>query len=76
MRHRCLTDIAGPFYDTRKPFRNRSSLPFYQLDLPRPPYVNCAHLELGMQRALVYLEQVYEQGYTALSSIIWHTWSL
>ena len=66
MRHRCLTDIAGPFYDTSKPFRNWSALPFYQLDLPQPPYVDCAQLERGMQRALGYLEQVRAQGYTGI----------
>ena len=52
MRHRCLTDIAGPFYDTTKPFRNWSALPFYQLDLPDRPYVDQPQLAQGLDRAL------------------------
>jgi hypothetical protein len=41
---RCLADISGPFYVPTKPFRNWSALPFYQLDLPRPPYVDLDQL--------------------------------
>ena len=67
MRHRCLTDIAGPFYDTTKPFRNWSALPFYQLDLPDRPYVNQQQLAHGLDRALVYLDHIHAQGYTGIT---------
>jgi hypothetical protein len=66
VRHHCLTDIAGPFYDPSKPFRNWSALPFYQLDLAQPPYVDRTQLEQGVTRALAYLEQVHAQGYTGI----------
>lgn len=66
MPYRCLTDIAGPFYDTAKPFRNWSTLPFYQLDLAYPPYVDRKQLAAGVRRALRYLEEVYAQGYTGI----------
>jgi hypothetical protein len=48
---RLLTDIAGPFYDPAKPFRNWSVLPFYQLDLPNAPFVDREQLERGLARA-------------------------
>lgn len=67
MRHRCLTDIAGPFYDTTKPFRNWSALPFYQLDLPDRPYVDQQQLAHGLNRALVYLDHIHAQGYTGIT---------
>lgn len=63
---RLLTDISGPFYDPGLPFRNWSALPFYQLDLPRPPYVDRARLERGVARAEAYLARVAEQGYTGI----------
>ncbi len=63
---RLLTDIAGPFYDPRRPFRNWSTLPFYQLDLPQPPYVDRPLLERGVARAEAYLAQVAAQGYTGV----------
>jgi hypothetical protein len=64
--HRCLADIGGPFYDTAKPFRNWSALPFYQLDLQDPPFVDRAQLERGIERALAYLERIHAQGYTGI----------
>jgi hypothetical protein len=66
MAHCCLTDIAGPFYDPNKPFRNWSSLPFYQIDSPHPPYVDQAHLANGIARACTYLEHVSRHGYTGI----------
>lgn len=63
---RLLTDVGGPFYDTAKPFRNWSALPFYQLDLPHPPFVDQTQLEWGVTRAITYLEQVRAQGYTGI----------
>ncbi|GAB4191090.1 MAG: hypothetical protein OHK0022_04530 [Roseiflexaceae bacterium] len=66
MEHLCLADITGPFYDTGKPFRNWSSLPFYQLDLPEPPYVDQAQLEAGVARAVAQLDQLHTQGYTGV----------
>ena len=66
MTHLCLADIAGPFYDTSKPFRNWSALPFYQLDQRQPPYVDLVQLERGVQRATQYLEQIHAQGYTGI----------
>jgi hypothetical protein len=62
----CLADIAGPFYDPRKPFRNWSALPYYQLDLPRPPYVDRAQLAWGLARAERHLAQLHAQGYTGI----------
>src|SRR4051812_36394607 len=67
MRQRCLTDIAGPFYDTTKPFRNWSALPFYQLDLPDPPFVDQPQLARGLDHALVYLDHIHAQGYTGIT---------
>jgi hypothetical protein len=61
-----LADIAGPFYDTTKPFRNWSSLPYYQLDLSIPPYVAENQLAQGIQRAIQYLDQIRVQGYTGI----------
>jgi hypothetical protein len=63
---RLLTDVGGPFYDTAKPFRNWSALPFYQLDLPQPPFVDQAQLAWGVARAKVYLGRVQAQGYTGI----------
>lgn len=63
---RLLTDIAGPFYDPTLPFRNWSTLPFAQLDLPRAPYIDRHRLEHGVARAAAYLEQVAAQGYTGV----------
>lgn len=63
---RLLTDIAGPFYDPGRPFRNWSTLPFYQLDLPQPPYVDQQLLERGVARATAYLAQVAAQGYNGI----------
>jgi hypothetical protein len=64
--HRCLADIGGPFYDAAKPFRNWSALPFYQLDLPQPPYVDQQQLAEGVERALAYLERIHAQGYSGI----------
>ncbi|HEU4321703.1 MAG TPA: hypothetical protein VFS21_01005 [Roseiflexaceae bacterium] len=66
MEHLCLADISGPFYNTGKPFRNWSSLPFYQLDLPEPPYVDLAQLGAGVERAVAHLDQLRAQGYTGV----------
>jgi hypothetical protein len=63
---RLLADIAGPFYDPAVPFRNWSALPFYQLDLAHPPFVDLARLDAGVARAEVYLAQVAAQGYTGV----------
>lgn len=63
---RLLSDIAGPFYDPAKPFRNWSALPYYQLDLPHYPYVDTALLEQGIGRAETHLEQLAAQGYTGI----------
>lgn len=63
---RLLTDIAGPFYDPAKPFRNWSALPFYQLDLPQAPFVDLAQLERGLERAAFYLDEIVAQGYTGI----------
>jgi hypothetical protein len=61
-----LADISGPFYDTDKPFRNWSSLPFYQLDLPQAPYVDQAQLAAGVARAQEHLAALQAQGYTGV----------
>lgn len=61
---RLLADIGGPFYDSQRPFRNWSALPFYQLDTPAPPYVDAALLDRGVARAETYLEHIRAQGYT------------
>ncbi len=66
MSLRCLADIGGPFYDPAKPFRNWSALPFYQLDLPRPPYVDQAQLAWGIRRAVDHLARLHAQGYTGI----------
>ncbi len=66
MEHLCLADISGPFYDTGKPFRNWSSLPFYQLDLPEPPYVDQAQLDVGVERAVALLDRLRDQGYNGV----------
>jgi hypothetical protein len=62
----CLADIASPFYDTAKPFRNWSSLPYYQLDLVAPPFVAQDQLARGIERALVYLQNIHAQGYNGI----------
>jgi len=64
--HRCLADIGGPFYSSAKPFRNWSALPFYQLDLAQPPYVDQEQLAQGIARAQLYLDRVHAQGYTGI----------
>lgn len=66
MPWRCLTDISGPFYDREKPFRNWSSFPFYQLDLPHAPFVDYGQLAQGIARARRYLEAIHAQGYTGI----------
>lgn len=66
MTQRCLADVGGPFYDLTKPFRNWSALPFYQLDLPQPPYVDQQQLAQGITRALAYIERIHAQGYTGI----------
>ncbi len=66
MTQRCLADIGGPFYDLTKPFRSWSALPFYQLDLPQPPYVDQQQLAQGIARALAYIERIHAQGYTGI----------
>lgn len=66
MEQSCFADISGPFYDPAKPFRNWSALPFYQLDLALPPYVDHAQLAWGLQRAQAYLERIHAQGYTGI----------
>lgn len=66
MARRCLADISGPFYDPAKPFRNWSALPFYQLDLMQPPYVDCDQLVWGIKRAETYLAHIHAQGYTGI----------
>lgn len=63
---RLLADISGPFYTTTKPFRNWSSFPFDQIDLPFPPYVDMQQLTWGIRRALLYLERLSNQGYTGI----------
>lgn len=63
---RCLADISGPFYDPRKPFRNWSSLPFYQLDQPHPPYVDQTQLDWGVERAIAHVAELHAQGYTGI----------
>lgn len=66
MPYCCLTDIAGPFYNPDRPFRNWSALPFYQLDQAHPPYVDQEQLDWGVQRALAYLRRIHQQGYTGV----------
>lgn len=66
MTRRCLADISGPFFHSAKPFRNWSALPFYQLDLPHPPYVDLDQLAWGVERALAYLQHIHAQGYTGI----------
>lgn len=63
---RLLTDISGPFFAPERPFRNWSALPFYQLDLPHPPYVDRELLAWGVERAAAYLERIAAQGYTGV----------
>jgi hypothetical protein len=62
----CLTDIAGPFYDTTKPFRNWSALPYYQLDLATAPFVDRHQLAWGVARACAYLRAIQAQGYNGI----------
>lgn len=62
----CLADVAGPFYDPQKPFRNWSAIPYYQLDLATAPYVDQEQLMWGIERAQRYLEQIQAQGYTGI----------
>ena len=66
MKRRCLADVGGPFYDSTKPFRNWSALPFYQLDLPHAPYVDKPQLIAGVQRAQHYLNDIHTQGYNGI----------
>lgn len=63
---RALADISGPFYTIDKPFRNWSSLPYYQLDLPHAPYVDQVQLEGGIVRATAYLHAIHAQGYSGI----------
>ena len=63
---RLLTDIAGPFFEPGQPFRNCSALPYYQLDLPRRPYVDRDRLKRSLARAERYLATVAAQGYTGI----------
>ncbi|KAB8145888.1 hypothetical protein F8S13_02075 [Chloroflexia bacterium SDU3-3] len=66
MSSRCLADLSGPFYDTAKPFRNWSSLPFYQMDLDAPPYVDRVQLDAGVDRAIAHARALRGQGYTGV----------
>ncbi|NNJ08878.1 hypothetical protein EKD04_000900 [Chloroflexales bacterium ZM16-3] len=61
-----LADMSGPFYDPRKPFRNWSSFPFTQIDLPTAPYVDQGQLDVGVERACAHLEALRAQGYTGV----------
>lgn len=66
MINRRLADISGPFVDPNQPFRNWSSFPFAQLDLPAPPYVDTARLAQGVRRAVAHLHELHDQGYTGI----------
>lgn len=66
MNVHCLADISGPFFAPHKPFRNWSAFPFYQTDLPGPPYVDQAQLAWGLDRAKRYLTRIAAQGYTGI----------
>jgi hypothetical protein len=66
MQQLILADIAGPFYDLDLPFRNWSSLPFTQLDLAHPPYVDAARLDAAVMRAIAHLARLQAQGYTGI----------
>ncbi len=61
-----LADLSGPFFDPHKPFRNWSSFPFGQLDLPHAPYVDAAQLDWGVERAIAHLQILRGQGYTGV----------
>jgi hypothetical protein len=63
----CLADIAGAYYDPAKPFRNWSSLPYYQLDTDDAPWYAAHHqLAQGTKQAIRYLERISSQGYTGI----------
>ncbi|MDZ4720599.1 MAG: hypothetical protein SH847_19265 [Roseiflexaceae bacterium] len=62
----CLADIAGPFYDPAKPFRNWSALPYYQLDRSTPPFVDQRQLTWGVDRACAYIKAIQAQGYNGI----------
>lgn len=66
MLTRRLADINGPFVDPRKPFRNWSSFPYTQIDLPVAPYVDVEQLRWGLQRAKHHLRALGAQGYTGI----------
>ena len=66
MLTRRLADLSGPFFDPHKPFRNWSSFPFSQIDLPQPPYVDEAQLRAGLGRAKLQLHALHAQGYTGI----------
>jgi hypothetical protein len=66
MLHHRLADLSGPFYSDKKPFRNWSALPYYQLDLPVAPFVDIEQLNWGVERAIAQLEQLHAQGYTGI----------
>ncbi|NTV65379.1 MAG: hypothetical protein HGA65_17855, partial [Oscillochloris sp.] len=61
-----LADISGPFVDPHKPFRNWSSFPFTQVDLPTVPFVDSAQLTWGVARATAHLRALRAQGYSGI----------
>jgi hypothetical protein len=61
-----LADMSGPFFDPSKPFRNWSAFPFTQLDQPQAPYVDQAHLDWGVARAIMHLHVLHSQGYNGI----------
>lgn len=66
MLHMRLADLSGPFFDPHKPFRNWSSFPFDQLDLPTAPYVDETQLQWGVDRAIAHMLILQGQGYTGV----------
>ncbi|WP_129629377.1 hypothetical protein [Candidatus Oscillochloris fontis] len=61
-----LADISGPFFDPHKPFRNWSSFPYSQMDLPHAPFVDQAQLAWGLQRAKRHLHDLVAHGYNGI----------
>ncbi|PDW00883.1 hypothetical protein [Candidatus Chloroploca asiatica] len=61
-----LADLSGPFFDPEKPFRNWSSFPYDQLDLPTAPYVDLHQLDQGVARACAQLDVLHAQGYNGV----------
>ena len=62
-----ISDAIAPFFDQYKPIKHYSSIPFYQLDISSPPYVDEFQFEEIKINFWKYIKNIKEAQYTHIS---------